>query len=643
MPLTMSKTATLPAHSEQGLVAAIRAGDDRAFEELYAQYRDRIFAFILSKVHDHGRAEDIAQEVFMSALRRLRGADQAIAFKPWIYEIAKNACIDEFRRGSRTREVPLEADGGEFVVDRQQSPVSSVPTPAAAVESKQRLDDLRGAFGGLSATHHQLLVMREFEGMSYDEIGQRLDMTRQMVESGLFRARRKLNEEYQELATGQRCEQIQTAIESGRLRAVSTLGIRDRRRCARHLAHCQPCRHAAMMAGVDETLLRPRSIAAKIAALLPFPLWRLPWRSRGAKAASTGSHNLAGAGPAGLIPSAGSAFTFGQAAATVAVIIAGAGGGLAVHGLAAGSPGHHAASPSARRVSSSTGSAGAPVSATAARTARTHASSANGPSAISFAGSHNTAAQPGTTRRRQGGSAPGAPGTAGGGSAPPASGSAQGTASRPSPSRTASTVVNGVTKTVNGLGKTVNGLGKTVNGLGKTVNGLGQTVNGLGKTVAGAGKALGGVATGVGTTVHQVTNGVNQAAHGVTNTVGKVTSGVGNTVSNATNGAVNPTKTVSTVNKVVGGVGNGVANAGSQLANGATNTATGAVGKVASGLTGGSPGAKSVLGSQSGSSGSTPAPSTPKTPAAPAAANGSGNASQPIASGLKQVGGLLGP
>ena len=81
--------------------------------------------------------------------------------------------------------------------------------------------------------------------MSYDEIGQRLDMTRQMVESGLFRARRKLNEEYQELASGQRCEQIQTAIESGRLRAVSTLGIRDRRRCARHLAHCQPCRHAA--------------------------------------------------------------------------------------------------------------------------------------------------------------------------------------------------------------------------------------------------------------------------------------------------------------------------------------------------------------------------------------------------------------
>jgi DNA-directed RNA polymerase specialized sigma24 family protein len=84
MPLTMSKTSRLPAHSEQELVAALRAGDDRAFEELYSQYRERIFAFILSKVHDHGRAEDIAQEVFMSALRRLRSADQSIAFKPWL-------------------------------------------------------------------------------------------------------------------------------------------------------------------------------------------------------------------------------------------------------------------------------------------------------------------------------------------------------------------------------------------------------------------------------------------------------------------------------------------------------------------------------------------------------------------------------
>jgi RNA polymerase sigma factor (sigma-70 family) len=628
MPLTMSKTSRLPAHSEQELVAAIRAGDDRAFEELYSQYRERIFAFILSKVHDHGRAEDIAQEVFMSALRRLRSADQSIAFKPWLYEIAKNACIDEFRRGSRAREVPLESDG-EFVVDREKSSVSAVPTPAAAVESKQRLDDLRGAFGGLSATHHQLLVMREFEGMSYDEIGQRLDMTRQMVESSLFRARRKLNEEYEELASGKRCEQIQAAIESGRLRAVSTLGIRDRRRCARHLAHCQPCRHVALMAGVDEALLRPRSIAEKIAALLPFPIWRLAWRGKGAKAASaTGSHNLA-AGGASLVSSAGSALTLGQAAATVAAILAVAGGGLAVHGVSSGNGHHAAAASSARRVSSNTGGSGAPSSATSAKAVRPRSTLTKRPSAITFAGSRTTAAQPGSTRRRQSGSAPGAPGTAAGGGAPTASAPAQGTAaSRPTASGSATKVINGVTKTVNGVGKTVNGVGKTVNGLGKTVNGLGQGLTGAGKTL---GNVASGAANGADNTVHQVTGGASQAVNGVANTVGKVTNGAANAVSGATGGAVDPSQAVSGVNKVVGGVANGVTNTGSKVVNGAADGATGAVNKVASGLSGGSPGTSTTPGSASGSS--APASST---------AGGSGTATSPIASGLKQVGGLLG-
>jgi RNA polymerase sigma factor (sigma-70 family) len=410
MTLTMSKISRPPVCSEQALVAATRAGDDRAFEELYARYRERIFSFILSKVHDHGRAEDIAQEVFMSALRRLRANDQSIAFKPWIYEIAKNACIDEFRRGSRTREVPLEADG-EIVVDRQAAALSAVATPAAAVESKQRLNDLRGAFGGLSASHHQLLVMREFEGLSYDEIGERLDMTRQMVESGLFRARRKLSEEYQELASGQRCEQIQIAIDSGRLRSVSALGLRDRRRFARHLSHCQPCRHAALMAGVDEALVKPRSIAAKIAALLPFPLCRLPWRSKGARASSAGgSHHIAGAGSAGLAQSAGSAITLGQAAATVAVVIAGAGGGLAVNSLASS---HHPSPAVNTERTGSTAAGSASSAPSAAWTTHGRAAPASRrSSAINSASSTATTSQPSAThRRRRGAGSSGAPGT----------------------------------------------------------------------------------------------------------------------------------------------------------------------------------------------------------------------------------------
>src|SRR3954464_11386032 len=93
------------------LVAAVRRGDDHAFERLYARYQRRITTFVDGMVRDHARAEDITQDVFVAALRRMRETDRPIAFKPWIYEIAKNACIDAFRRTRRADLVSLDVDG----------------------------------------------------------------------------------------------------------------------------------------------------------------------------------------------------------------------------------------------------------------------------------------------------------------------------------------------------------------------------------------------------------------------------------------------------------------------------------------------------------------------------------------------------
>src|SRR3954468_14870379 len=78
------RAATLQTDSE--LVASVRRGDDRAFEELYGRYQRRISSYIFGMVKDHARAEDLTQDVFMSALRRMRDTDRPIAFKPWIYE-----------------------------------------------------------------------------------------------------------------------------------------------------------------------------------------------------------------------------------------------------------------------------------------------------------------------------------------------------------------------------------------------------------------------------------------------------------------------------------------------------------------------------------------------------------------------------
>lgn len=329
MALMLGSASPAPATTEDELIDAARVGDDRAFAELYARYRHRIELYIRARVRDPGRAEDVAQEVFISALRRLRSSDQVIVLKPWIYEIAKNACIDEHRRSQRNREISLDAEEG--LSDGRGALLSIAPTPPAAMERKQQLDDLRGAFGGLSKNHHQLLVMREFEGLSYDEIGRRTGMSRQMVESALFRARRKLGVEYQELASGRRCVQVQTAIDGGKLSSSRALGVRERRQVARHLSHCQACRVKAQLAGVGERLARP-GLAAKIAALLPFPALRLRLFGRAAGVAvRTGAHP--GLQAAAVNSDSGPSALLGcAAAAAVALAIAGAGGSPGARG-----------------------------------------------------------------------------------------------------------------------------------------------------------------------------------------------------------------------------------------------------------------------------------------------------------------------
>ena len=99
-------------------------------------------------VKDHGRAEDVTQEVFVSALRRMRETEQPLAFKPWLYQIAKNSCIDAFRRSKRAEEVSYDADDALAPADHSKL-VGSGPSPDAAVAAKQDLDNLCGAFGGL--------------------------------------------------------------------------------------------------------------------------------------------------------------------------------------------------------------------------------------------------------------------------------------------------------------------------------------------------------------------------------------------------------------------------------------------------------------------------------------------------------------
>jgi RNA polymerase sigma factor (sigma-70 family) len=333
-------TAVAPVERELGLatdhdlVAAVRRGDDRAFEKLYGRYQRRIAAYVYGMVNDYGRAEDITQEVFISALRRMRETERPIAFKPWIYEIAKNACIDQFRRSRRAEEVSFDAEEGAGAAETARL-ASSDASPDDAIDAKQQLDHLCGAFGGLSDTHHQILVLRELEGLSYREIGEKMGLSRPSVESTLFRARRRLTEEYDELVSGERCQRIQTIIVTA---SEGSLGTRDQRRLARHIAHCQPCRREARLAGLDVTTLSRTTrevITAKVAALLPFPLF---FRNR--KSGGSGDTQGTLAQWSGTLSSMAEPLAGWTKAAIAAVAVLAAGGaGVATHELTKGPSG----------------------------------------------------------------------------------------------------------------------------------------------------------------------------------------------------------------------------------------------------------------------------------------------------------------
>jgi RNA polymerase sigma factor (sigma-70 family) len=557
--------------TDHDLVQAVRAGDDHAFERLYHRYHRRISAYIFGMVHDHGRAEDLTQEVFVSALRRMRQTDRPITFKPWIYEIAKNACIDAFRRSKRAEEVSIDADEGLAPADHGKL-ASNSPSPDAAVEGKQQLDDLCGAFGGLSDAHHQILVMRELEGLSYREIGERLDMTRPSVESTLFRARRRLTEEYEDLRTGARCLRIQEIIERAGATAAA-LGTRDQRRVGSHISHCRPCRRHAVMAGIDAAALGRRSVRAKLAAFLPLPaVLRKRWFGGDGAGGDAAATHAAHHGPA-LAQMSMAAAQYSEpsmagwmkaTAVVTAVAIAGFGAGAADHAVKGAKPDSapaaaHAAPAKAAAGGSATGvTPRATARATGAASAghgsggsrQSGAGGSSGASGFSGGGGGGGTAGSSTSSGGSGAGAPSSP-SSGGGKSESASSASTGGATKPTASKpTASTpaaggaasdpvqqvagavggVVGGVTDTV--AGATGGGGGSTAPLVDPNLGALtqpssnpppesvGQVVSGttdvVGNTVGGqAGEAVKQTGAAVGSTVDNVTQGVTGAVGGL--------------------------------------------------------------------------------------------------------------------------------
>lgn len=290
-PVMAAAAASTEAREEE-LVAAARAGNPQAFEALFRRYRDRITTFVRSSVRDDGRSEDLVQEIFISAHRSLGSLSNPGAFRSWLYQIARNACLDEARRRSRQDELILGWD--EFPPPDERIVIHNQSADGAASQ-REELTHLTQALDGLPDSQQEALVMREIGGLSYAEIGRRMRLSRPAVESVLFRARRGLKGEFSEISTGERCKRMQVVM--GKV-AEGAGDLGERRKLIRHMRDCAGCRRDAAALGLaglaipsDQRHGLQRALS-RVAAFLPLPAF-LRRAQDGELSAGAGSSSVA--------------------------------------------------------------------------------------------------------------------------------------------------------------------------------------------------------------------------------------------------------------------------------------------------------------------------------------------------------------
>lgn len=171
---------------EAALLARSRSGDTAAFGRLVELYADRVVTVCARMVGDRAAAEDLAQEAFVKAWQSLASFDGRSAFYTWLYRIAMNLCLSERRRPRRVMSMTDEA-----LADRR---VSSEARPGDAAELKEEHARVLAALAELDEEHRAVVVLRDVQGLDYEEIAGILGVPRGTVKSRLHRGRMELRE-----------------------------------------------------------------------------------------------------------------------------------------------------------------------------------------------------------------------------------------------------------------------------------------------------------------------------------------------------------------------------------------------------------------------------------------------------------------
>ncbi|MEZ6059253.1 MAG: sigma-70 family RNA polymerase sigma factor [Planctomycetaceae bacterium] len=170
---------------------------DAAFGELVLRYQNRLIGFFFHMLHDRTVAEDLAQDVFMRVFKARERYEPTARFSTWLFRIAHNLASNQKRGRTRRREVSLstkDSGGHEIGAEADILPEKSALMPARLLDSKEMQDVVRDALDDLGERQKMAVLLHKFEGMSYHDIGEVMDLNVVAVKSLLARARGKLKE-----------------------------------------------------------------------------------------------------------------------------------------------------------------------------------------------------------------------------------------------------------------------------------------------------------------------------------------------------------------------------------------------------------------------------------------------------------------
>lgn len=177
---------------DQELVLRVQQGDKSAFDLLVIKYQHKIIQLVNRYVKDHSEAQDVAQETFIKAYRALGGFRGDSAFYTWLYRIAintaKNYLVSRSRRNS---DYQIDIDDAEACENAPQ--LQGMETPERSLLNEEIIETIKTAIDNLPEEMRIAIMLREFEGMSYEEIAEAMDCPVGTVRSRIFRAREAID------------------------------------------------------------------------------------------------------------------------------------------------------------------------------------------------------------------------------------------------------------------------------------------------------------------------------------------------------------------------------------------------------------------------------------------------------------------